>query len=386
MALPSAWKVRRELERIRVKAVLFTSRWFHDPIRKPIYDLTARWRQLVTKGKLPLTDRVTVFVVYQPKGLTGSILITLEHLRRNNYSVLVVSNGPLQSEDRETLAAHSAAVMERPNVGYDFGAYRDGIRYLWSLNHDLSLLVLMNDSTWFPLRRDDDSLARMEALDADLSGHIFKMEERHKGLQDHIESHLLIISRKFVVSDDFRRFWLRYRMSDHRATTIRSGEKGFSQFAIRGGWTVKAMMGREWLVDCLQSRSDQELAQILEHTVDGFQIRMQNADAIRRTADRGEAWHRDYVVWAYQCLSNTTPFGLSSSFVMPAMVYGGLGFAKKGRDLPFHFARQKLLELEARGVIAPLDEVVRAEIAAAVGIWVSPKGQEGSIICPRPRR
>jgi hypothetical protein len=85
MALPPLWKVCRELDRIRVRAVRFVGRWVHDPIRKPIYDLTARWRQLVTPGSLPLTDRVAVFVVYQPKGIAASILLTLQHLEQNRY-------------------------------------------------------------------------------------------------------------------------------------------------------------------------------------------------------------------------------------------------------------------------------------------------------------
>ncbi|MFO1203169.1 MAG: rhamnan synthesis F family protein [Tabrizicola sp.] len=379
MALPPGWKVKRELNRIVDKTGAALGRWIHDPVRKPIYDLTALWRQRVTPGAFALTDRVVVFVVYQPKGIAPSILLTLDHLRQNLYSVLVVSNGPLRPEDRATLAQNAALVLERPNVGYDFGAYRDGIRHLWSLNHDMSRLVLMNDSTWFPLRRDDDSLTRMEALQADLAGHIFKTEERRMGLHDHIESHLVMISSAFLASDDFRNFWNDYRMSDRRATTIAQGEKGFSQCAIRSGWTVKALMGRDWLVDCLNGLSEDELLAVLKNTADDFPARMENSDAIRRAAANGENWRQRYVDWVHDCLSNTNSFVLSGAFIMPAMLYGRLGFLKKGRDVPFHHARRALLALEREGTIPPLDRSVQAEVLETVRKWVPPKETAGPV-------
>lgn len=376
MALPPGWKIRREINRITDRTGRFVGRVLHDPIRKPIYDLTAKWRQRVTPGQLALTDRVAVFVIYQPKGIAGSILLTLQHLHQNHYSVLLVSNGPLRAEDRATLAQHSAVVLERPNVGYDFGAYRDGIRHLWSLKHDLSRLVLMNDSTWFPLRKNDDSLARMEAMGADLAGHILKTESEEKRGNDHVESHLLMISREFWQSGDFRQFWSRYRMSDQRATTIAQGEKGFSQIALRRGWCVQTLMGREWLMGVLRSLDDDALETVFRHTIDSFSRRETDASDIRRLLARGEPWQDAYLDWTEKALRNSMSFLLSGAFVMPALVYGRMGFAKKAADIRFHLAREELLDLEASGMIAPIDDAVRAEVERKVRDWVPPKGQE----------
>jgi hypothetical protein len=297
--------------------------------------------------------------------------------------VVLVSNGPLRPEDRTKLARRSALVLERPNVGYDFGAYRDGIRHLWALKQDLSLLVLMNDSTWFPLRRDDDSLARMEALGADLAGHIFKTENEEKRGNDHVESHLLMISRAFLRSKDFVRFWSSYRMSDHRVTTIASGEKAFSQLALRSGRSVRTLMGREWLLSILQQFDDQELRLVLDHTIDSFSRRETDASHVRRMAASGGLWREAYLDWTDKSLRNSMSFLLSSTFVMPALVYGRMGFAKKANDIRFHLAREELLDLEASGSIPPIDHVVRSEIASSLRAWVPPKGQEQLV---RPRK
>ena len=273
MTLPPMWKVRRELWAIVTKSRMLYLRTVQDRLRKVVYDRTSHRQITITNGDLPLTDRVAVFVVFQPKGLARSVLLTLEHLARSRYSVVVVSNGPLRPEDRAAVARSAATVLERPNVGYDFGGYRDGIRHLWSLGHDTSRLVLMNDSTWFPLRRDDDSLERMEALDADLAGHIFKTESEEKRAYDHMEAHLLMISRDFLRSDDFKRFWSSYRMSDERVTTIAIGEKAFSQLAIKAGRKVKSLLSREWLLSVLQGLDDRDLERVQRHTIDSFKSR-----------------------------------------------------------------------------------------------------------------
>jgi Rhamnan synthesis protein F len=383
MALPPLWKVRRELLRIREKTSRAAGRWIYDPIRKPLYDLTTHWWHRVTQGSHPLTDRVAVFMIYQPKGIAPSILLTLEHLRQNHYSVLIVSNGALRPEDRSKLAKHAALVLERPNVGYDFGAYRDGIRHLWSLKHDMSRLILMNDSTWFPLRRDDDSLARMEALDADLAGHIFKTENEEKRANDHVESHLLMISRDFLRSKDFRQFWSRYKMSDLRRTTIALGEKGFSQLAICSGRRVRTLMGREWLLSVLHQLDERDLRFVLDHTIDSFTRHEKDAAHVRRLAASGAPWRDAYLDWTDTSLRNSLSFLLSAAFVMPALVYGRMGFAKKANDIRFHLAREELLDLEASGLIPRIDDVVRAEIKQSLRSWDPPKGQDKMV---RPKR
>ncbi|MGL4239129.1 rhamnan synthesis F family protein [Tabrizicola sp.] len=373
MPLPPAWKVQRELLRIKHKVLPSVARVTYEPYRKVVYDLTASGQQQVTDGALPLTDRVAVFVVFQPKGVAASIFLTLDHLKENGFSVLVVSNGTLSSKDRAALARNAAVVLERPNVGYDFGGYRDGIRHLWSRNQDMSRLVLLNDSSWFPLRRDDDSLARMEQLGADVAGHIYKIEDENARNQDHVESHLLMFSPEFLNSPEFKRFWSDYRMSDYRTTTIEVGEKGLSQMAIRCGRTVATLMDRDWFLDTLRGMDEPKLREVLNHTIDGFPGRQKDASAIRSSARKNAPWRDDYLAWIDGALSNSRTFMISATFVMPALVYGGMGFAKKATDIRFHLARMKLLELEASGKIPPIDHVVRAEIARSVERWVPPK-------------
>ena len=72
----------------------------------------------------------------------------LEQLRNAGISTLVVSNIPLRDPDRSQLVELTTVVIERPNVGYDFGGYRDGIFDFTENLQNLDRVCLLNDSVW----------------------------------------------------------------------------------------------------------------------------------------------------------------------------------------------------------------------------------------------
>jgi lipopolysaccharide biosynthesis protein len=238
MSLPPAWKVKRELRRIASKFEFRVTSPFVDRLRQNHHDRNLSRLLRETPGQLPLTARVAVFVLFQPKGIAASTFLTLNHMAQEGWSVLVVSNTPLSDADRASLAQHSAHVIERPNTGYDFGAYREGWRWLDRNGHKPDWLILMNDSTWFPLRMEDDSLRRMVALNADLAGHIFKTEKANDRGHDHVEAHLLMFSPHALGHPAVRRFWAEYLMSNSKDKTIAKGEKGITDAVRSAGLSV----------------------------------------------------------------------------------------------------------------------------------------------------
>lgn len=91
--------------------------------------------------------KLAVFVVFRPKGVAASIYMTLEYLCKHGITVLITSNAALNHDDRQKFASLAWKVIERPNFGYDFGAYRDSILYLRDQGVEPDHLLLMNDST-----------------------------------------------------------------------------------------------------------------------------------------------------------------------------------------------------------------------------------------------
>lgn len=372
MKLPQAWKVKRELLRIKEKVQNLVLPRFTDRLRQFRYDRNLSRLLRETPGKKPLTGRVAVFVLFQPKGVAASTFLTLDHLAAEDWSVLVISNTPLSDLDRERMADNASHVIERPNTGYDFGAYREGWRWLGRLGRPVDRLILMNDSSWFPLRREDDILRRMEAMDSDVTGHIFKTEKTEDNGRDHLESHLLMLGPRALSHPAMRRYWADYLMSDSKALTIRRGEKGIAQAALNAGLSVRGLLGRETLVELLSALTDSELQLAVRRLALHSETGRRQRDAWIEAINEGAGWRDDFLAWTAKELSNSRQHLISATFVDPAMSLGGMGFLKKSNDRRFHMARLAVLRGIEAGRIAPMDPIVEAEVRAAIAAWKPP--------------
>lgn len=372
MTLPPRWKVKRELRRLVEKTRVATFQQFADRFRQFSYDRNLSRLLRETSGDLPLTPRIAVFVLFQPRGIAGSTFLTLDHLAQEGWSVVIVSNARLSDADRARLARRSAHVIERPNTGYDFGAYREGWRWLDQHVHKPDRLILMNDSTWFPLRMQDDSLRRMEALGVDLAGHIFKTEDAENKSRDHMEAHLLMLGPRALAHPAISGFWADYRMSNSRSITIRKGEKGITQTARATGLSVQGLLDRERMVGLLSQLPDADLLDVVRdlvlHTDDG---RQQRADWLT-AATAGQPWRDGFLSWASHELANSQEHLLSVTFIDPAIRLGGMGFLKKSQERRFQLARMALLRGIGSGRIPPIDPIVTEEVQAAIRAWKPP--------------
>lgn len=205
---------------------------------------------LVTQGGLDPSDRMAVYMIFPTDGLQPSHHLALRALAEKGYTPLVVSNLPLSEAERAALVPLVWRIVERPNFGYDFGAYREGIRHLAPLLPQLERLVLLNDSVWFPLPDASDWLTRAEALGVDLAGAVSNCGiatpngttldgfrwNYNPGLPDfHYCSFALSLGQAALQAPSFARFWRQIRLTDNKFHTVRRGEVGLSQALIAAG-------------------------------------------------------------------------------------------------------------------------------------------------------
>lgn len=372
MALPPAWKVKRELWRVYDKAKTAASLRSLDRWRQSYHDRNLSRLLRETPGARPLTQRVAAFILFQPKGIAGSTFLTLDHLAQEGWSVLVISNAPLSDADRARLAAASGHVIERPNTGYDFGAYREAWNWLHRNGHALDRLILMNDSAWFPLRRNDDSLRRMEAMKVDLAGQIFKEEKSEARGRNHLESHLLMFSGHALQHPAVIRFWADYVMTDNKPQTIQRGERGLTQLGLASGLLVQGLLDREKMVDLLSQLPDPKLLQALE----SLAIHNEGDKLLRAgwlaAAKDNRPWRNEFLTWTSRQLSNSRQYFVSAAFIDPAASLGGLGFLKKSNDRRFQLARLAIIRGIDAGRIAPMDPLIEEEVKAVIRNWQPP--------------
>ena len=163
------WKIERELETLRQQIQSLPERLI-GAARQRRLDARFPSDYRVLNGAAPLTAKVAIFLVYQPKGMAASVLATCRHLTKRGYAVLLVANSPVSPEDQRAMGACVWRFVERPNFGYDFGGYRDGIRFLWHWSVSPEHLIILNDSVWFPLSENETMLTAMERSPAGFVG------------------------------------------------------------------------------------------------------------------------------------------------------------------------------------------------------------------------
>lgn len=159
--------------------------------------------------------RAGIFLFYDPEGKVDDyILGCLGSLQQHMDYLLVVSNSPLDETNRKRLESVSSEVMERKNVGYDVGAYRDGLRHLgWDHMGDYDELVLFNYTFFAPIHPWASLFERTDKWDTDFWGITEHDEVRpHPFLPKlvmprHIQSHWIAVRSSLSATKDWRSYW-----------------------------------------------------------------------------------------------------------------------------------------------------------------------------------
>jgi lipopolysaccharide biosynthesis protein len=204
-------------------------------------------------GHRPLADanRVAVVVHYSRRGaFLRYFRYMVEQLDRSGFAVIIVSNSPkLDAEGVETLLPHTAMVLHRRNVGYDFGAWRDGIRQIPDLAA-LSQLLITNDSVFGPLHGFDNVLARCDPAKADVWGITENFDIRY-----HLQSYFLLFNNAVLKAPKFRKFWESMRYVENKRVVIHKYEIGLSQMLLKIGFRLRALHPYRELTGTLLARS-----------------------------------------------------------------------------------------------------------------------------------
>jgi len=235
-----------------------------DWVRTLNYDRRQADRVRVLRGAAPVSDRFAVVVAYQPGGADSELFKTCQHLQSVGFAVVLVSNAPLIASDVEQLRASCYAVIERPNIGHDFGAYREGIKYLGDRLANAERLLLMNDSVTYPLATPDPLLPALEALSVDVASAVYvreprKYRPRSRTRLPTLGSFFLYFGKGAIGTSSFQRFWSEYLLTGSKAAVIRYGEHGLTAAMRRGGLSLGAICSKSAVREVLSRLSTEEV-------------------------------------------------------------------------------------------------------------------------------
>lgn len=365
------WKLRREVYRLS-EYLWALAGLVYEPVQKWRHDAWRKGLALPADQGVPLTGKVAVVLIYQPNGIALSLLGTLGYLVASGYAPLVVSNAPLSAESRARLAPLSWRILERPNFGYDFGGYRDGILLLraWGLRPDR--LIVMNDSIWMPLRAGSTLIARLEAATGDIVGgyqHADQIRKRQGTRRDgFLESYLYLINP--AASDDpaFQRYWRGYRVSSNKLNAVYRGERGFSRRMAAAGLRVQGLFSVALLLEALQRAGDDALRLTLRYAAYTEADLAAEQAALMARAPSSPGWREDVLAHVRR---TTDRRRFNASFPYPSDGLLGMDFLKKSAgpvgagSASLHARmRRQLAAAVAAGDLPPLDAEVAAELRA----------------------
>ncbi|MCV6595968.1 MAG: rhamnan synthesis F family protein [Mangrovicoccus sp.] len=269
MALPPRWKMHREL--MRLKRQIGDLRYrVTDPINRRIWDMRRDIKLIPEQGDIALTKDVAIFLIYQPKACPESLFTSLRCLVEAGFAPLVVSNLPLSDADRARLKPLAWQIAERPNLGYDFGGYRDGVYLVDRLGAEPDSLLFVNDTIWFPVSENSDLFERLRALEAPYLGmtdaYNFDFGGRNNAERPgriHVTSFFFWLKKPVISSELFKAWWQNYTLYSRKRVVVREGEVGFFRAMEEAGFAYDALVKKDDLLKMLDSLDKEELIELL---------------------------------------------------------------------------------------------------------------------------
>lgn len=334
------WKIRRELKRALPKTLETLAEPFRHLTFLPLYDLRKKRLMRVTQGARPPGDEMGLYLIFPSGGVLPSHLTMLRAMIRQGISPVVISNLPLTEADRATLAATAFRVIERPNIGYDFGGYRDGILSIAPLLPDLRCLWVLNDSAWLV---DDNGgwFAQARATGTDFTGCVSNFGIRKVDMQDHARiawqfnpsnrrfhyvSSSWRIGARILHDPAFLRFWKRLQIRDSKQLTVRRGEVGFSQWVLRHRYTHSATHEIADLPQRLAALSDASLDDVTRHLLMIDPVQQATKDAVLALDPAATTGRQARITL---CLAATARFGFVIAMPYFLLHHATLPFFKK---------------------------------------------------------
>jgi Rhamnan synthesis protein F len=349
------WKVKRELLRFRQQLAWY---WELAQARRRTRQHDLDRPRLVQRheGVQAGGTRIAALLIFQPGEIPASILEECDLLTGLGYAVLVVSNGPLKPQARADLLPHVWRLLERPNLGYDFGGYREAVMHLWDERLDPEELLILNDSVWIVASVFPAFLERLTAMGADVSGAVL----RSKKGKTWLESYFFRLTRPALTHPAFRSFWQDYRLVDSKFGVIRQGERDFTVALAAAGLHIAALADNAGFVAGMAEAPEEEVRLALAYgaTVTGGLAE----DRARLLADTPEPhWRTRALAHIGVALGGGSIW--NSQFPIAAIRVMDNPFVKKGRE-PIHVEwRAQLLRSMHTGVLPEASDQVMAEMS-----------------------
>lgn len=191
-------------------------------------DLYSRIKIVSPKKDLNNYKKIFIFVSFSEK-LSASSKCLLKIINESGYGVVHVNNRKTSTSDIEFLVNLDCLVIDRINLGRDFGAYKDIFLYLNQNNiiSNIDYLGFVNDSIQFIPGKNANSLKK-EILDFEKSDSLALFSHQSYQISSHYQSFFKILKKEIFNLESYKKFWKTYKSLDYKQHLIHNGEIALS--------------------------------------------------------------------------------------------------------------------------------------------------------------
>lgn len=200
--------------------------------------------------------RLAFYTFWEKNGIVRKYVLTyLKGLQEVADRIIVIANGNLSTEGKETLERLGVDVLQRENRGIDFGAWKAAFDYLgWNEVRRFDELILTNCSCYGPVYPFSESFQKMEGNSCDFWGLTLHQEDKKAQLipdnpdsyvRKHLQSFFIVLRQKVLLSDSFKSYWDRLKYSDSFLEEVYTHETQFTEALSSFGLTYDAVFKTE---------------------------------------------------------------------------------------------------------------------------------------------
>ena len=228
-------RIRWHLELFTVIHPIETAQrlWHH--LNPRVYSERLRINNL-SEGRRPSKgNRYVLFVLFARHAIPAFTKTILDAIDRSPLNLVISTNAEITPELREELLDRSLLLIERADLGRDFGGYKDGISIIEQRFGTPERLILLNDSLFYFDRGLDLLLKELDGPEELVS--MTEVFEFHY----HLGSFAISFGESVLKNKRFRRYWKKYRPISTRRWAIHKGEVGLSRMLMRAGFRPKVI-------------------------------------------------------------------------------------------------------------------------------------------------
>ena len=319
------WKVKREALRVWFKIADRITEPF-DRFKQKRYDASFNEVTKLVSGEGPLSRKIAIFFIYQDAKISKTIAVTCKYLADKGFSVLLVSSTEIPGNHLKELVSICWKILIRPNFGYDFGGYRDGLRVIAEHGISPDRLIILNDSIWFPTYDSTKLIEKLEEANLPFYSPVFISISERAATNRHFQSFFFLLRKEALESAAFINYWKQYRVSGVKRIVLKLGEKGFSQAMFCGGFGGGGLSTKTVLFDLIGTQSNDFIRKSIGYAAYAEQSLVEEARSILVAFADTDVWRKRALAHMQTALSKSSPIGV---FVYASTLLLDFSFLKK---------------------------------------------------------